>query len=578
MTGYFGPESGGHNFCNLQLNLGNRYIWCLTLSTMPRLLKNDTVRLLEASVEALGLAQLGICAFRKDQLKIEQVRYSPELGLIGSTIELAMSAVLVQSLGKKSMYRDFAVGKYKTAAEILSDFRSLLRQSSSNILFLINGVNNSQEHIDRLLELTNRFNLIITSRANGLHNGFGLKYELVASLFQDVSEFLKLISCSTNIKPYLSKIPELVGIRIDKEVLIDDLYNKLKSSTNGQEQQELMSSLFLILPEIPINLPEWLEKFESFNVAPKKNDVVYLIDALEKANPVTLNKVSDSSSQLNVKIVGRDVEGAIPISAHFLKTEFTQIKDQFYADIATANGRLNNAQLDLPPKPSINYAFALGVNELKILENDTQFNGHQTWPFILEAVNVSKTNTSAPYWFLIRLTNDLGQLKSCLKKASKLGNSSLKKHVTMVLGGIEAIENEKSIAADSVFIEPIIKETLLLTTNIDKIEAVYQKNGLYGLPEEYKTDLEGFFSEQLSLSDLLTKLLEDTTLSETCKKYWIAKLTTIMPEKEDLPIFAAILSDASFQNAHTNIRKAFRAFDFANYGPKIENFKATQTK
>lgn len=104
---------------------------------MPKLLKNDTIRLLESSIESLGLAQTGICTFRKDQLKIEQVRYSAELGLMGSCVELAMSSFLIQSLGKRAIYKDYKTGRYKTGAEILSDFRSLLKQSSTNILFLI---------------------------------------------------------------------------------------------------------------------------------------------------------------------------------------------------------------------------------------------------------------------------------------------------------------------------------------------------------------------------------------------------------------------------------------------------------
>ncbi len=539
---------------------------------MPRLLKNDTIRLIEASVETLGLAQFGICTFRRDQLKIEQVRYSAEIGLIGSSIELLMSSILIQALGKKSIYRDYENGKYKTASEILNDFRALLRQSSSNILFLTNGINNPELHINKLLELTNRFQLIITSRANGLHNGYGLKYELVASLFQSVTEFIQLISQSINIKPYLAKVPELVGIKIDKDILIDDLYNKLNYSQNTQEQKSIISSLFLILPEIPKKLPEWVEKFESLKIAPKKNDIVYLIDALEKANPVALNKVTDTSNQLNVKIVGRDVEGAIPITAHFLKSEFTQIRDQFYADIATANGRLNNnQQLDLPPKSSIYNAIAFGVEGLQILEKGKKFTAHQTWPFILEAINVAKNNTPAPYWFLVRLTDDLGQLKSCLKRAMKYGNSSLKKNTIIVLSGIDAILQEKYIESNSILIEQIISDIDLFNNNLEKLESVYRKNGLNGLTPDYENDLNDFFSEDISVIDILTKIQHDENINFSCKKYWIAKLTSLMPEKEDLPILANILDNSEFQNSHTNIRKIFRARDFADYGPKIKS-------
>lgn len=538
---------------------------------MPRLLKNDTIRLIEASVEALGLAQMGICAFRKDQLKIEQVRYSAELGLIGSSIELAMSSILIQALGKKIIYRDFKSGRYKTGAEILKDFRSLLKQSSSNTLFLVNEVLNSDEHIAKLLELTNRFQLIIQSRANGLHSGFGLKYEIVASFFQDVSEFLKLIGSSHNFKPYLAKIPELVGIQIDKKVLIDELYQNLKETSSPEDQTNIISSLFLILPEVPKDLPIWMDKFDNIKIAPKKNDVVYLIDALEKANPVSLNKVTDGSQALNVKIVGRDVDGAIPISAHFLKSEFTQIKDQFYADIATANGRINNKQLDLPPKSSIYNAFSIGLIDSKILELDKKLNGHQSWPFVIEALNVPKNNTTAPYWFLIRETNDLGQLKSSLKKAQKLGNSTLKKNITMVLGGIEAIENDTPIEAKSIFISKTLNDINVFNNHLENVERVYRKNGLYGLDDKYKQEFENLFNENIALGELLQKILLDQNITESIKKYWLTKLTLIMPEMQDLPVLASILIDKDLSVAHTNIRKVMRAYDFYNYGPKVKS-------
>lgn len=539
---------------------------------MPRLLKNDTVRLIEASIEFLGLAQVGICAFRRDQLKMEHVRYSPEIGLIGSAIELAMSSVLIQALGKKSIYRDYKNGKYKTASEILSDFRTLLRQSSSNILFLSNGIANSSDHINQIVDLTNRFQLIIVGRANGLHNGYGMNYDLVASLFQNVSKFLNLISESNNYKPYLTKIPELVGIKIDTEVLIEDLYRRFNNTEKLDEQKSILSSLFLILPEIPKDMPEWISKFENIKIAPKKTDIVYLINALENANPVALKKVTDGTESLNVKIVGRDVDGAIPISAQFLKTEYTQIRDQFYADIATANGRLNNNdQLDLPPKESIYNAFSYDLNDLKILDGDKKFTALQSWPFIIEAINIPKNNTNAPYWFMIRKTDNLNQLKSCLKKAAKFGNSSLKKNTTLVLGGIEAIEKNESISTDSIFLQKILKDINNLNSQLEKFEKLYRKNGLNGLTDSYIPFLNELFDESISVGPILEKLIKDEEIEENSKRYWIAKLTTIMPEIQDFPILSVILNDDKFKNAHTNIRKAYRAFDFNIYGPKVKS-------
>ena len=226
---------------------------------------------------------------------------------------------------------------------------------------------------------------------------------------------------------------------------------------------------------------------------------------------------------------------------------------------------------DLPPKSSIYNALAFGVEGLQILEKGTKFTAHQSWPFIVEAINVAKNNTTAPYWFLIRLTDDLGQLKSCLKKAIKYGNSSLKKNIIIVLGGIEAIEQEKYIESNSIFIQQIISDTEMFNNNLDKLESVYRKNGLNGLTPDYENDLNDFFSEDISVIDILTKIQQDENLNITCKKCWVAKLTSLMPEKEDFPILANILDNSEFQNAHTNIRKVFRARDFADHGPKIKS-------
>lgn len=538
---------------------------------MPRLLKQDSLRLLEASIESLGLAQIGICSFRRDQLKVEQVRYSAEIGLIGSSIELMMSSILIQALGKKVIFKDIKKGAYKTASEILSDFRTLLNQASPNTLFLVNGVKDIDLHFQKLLNHTNRFQIIIKSRANGLHNGYGLKYEIVASFFQNVSEFIRLVGLSNNFKPYLSKIPELIGIKIDKEILIDDLYQQLQSTMNIDEQSSLLSSLFLVLPEIPQDLPEWLDKFESIKIAPKKNDVVYLIDALEKANPVTLNKVSAQGRALKVNIVGKNIEGAIPISTQNLKSEFTQFNDQFMADIANANGRINDKQLDLPPKSSINYVFAEGLRELDILDKDNKFTAHQTWPFIVQALKVNSTITTFPYWFLVRETKDLGQLKSCLKRAQKLGNKALKQNISQALLGIESIETNKPVDSNIGFISAILKDVEKFSNELEKVERVYAKNGLNGLGSDFEIDFTNLFSEKITIGVLLHKILIDENVSVLSKKYWVAKLTPILPEAQDLPILAKILNDSGFDNSHTNIRKAFRAYDFNNFGPKVIN-------
>lgn len=58
---------------------------------MPRLLKKDAIRLLEASVESLNLALVGLGLPQRVTLKEVSAQYSGAIGLIGASVELAMA-------------------------------------------------------------------------------------------------------------------------------------------------------------------------------------------------------------------------------------------------------------------------------------------------------------------------------------------------------------------------------------------------------------------------------------------------------------------------------------------------------
>lgn len=538
---------------------------------MPKLLKKDSIRLIEASIEALGLAQIGICTFRREDLKIGCVRYAAEIGLIGSSIELAMNSVLVQAFGGQFLIKEeLGKSRYKTASEILHDFRNLLKQSSAVTFFLVNGISDCDKHISELISLTNRFQIIITGRAHGLHSGIGLSYEITASLFQEVSRFLKLLSESNNFKPYLHKVPELIGIQIDKNILVDDLYRRVNQSNDINEQKIIISSLFLILPEIPQDLPQWTENFQSFNIAPKKNDIVYLINALERANPVSLKKVKDGANTINVKIVSGDNTDAIPIAQHYLKTAFTQLKDQIYSSISLANGQLESGTLDLPPISFIYKMFSIDLNKSDILDEGEEFTAHQSWPFIVSALNVAKNNINAPIWFIIRKTGDLGQLKALLTKASKLGNESLKNNIQIVIDGLESIKNGKVVDTHSSFYNNLLVQSRKFEEYLDTFCKAYSKNKNYELKGDYIDFLNHLFEEEIYVSVLLKKIISDNNLSIESKKYWVSQLSQVMPTLDDLPTLIEILANKEFANSHTNIRKVLRSYDFYLYGPKIK--------
>lgn len=535
---------------------------------MPKSVKSDTIRLLESSVEALGLAQTGICTFRKDQPKIKSVRYSAEIGLIGASVELSMSAILFEALGKKALFRG---EKYKTASEVLSDFRKLLNQSSPNIKFLVKNIDKPEEHIKKLISLTDRFKVIIIGRANGLHFGQGLSYEVTTSLFQDASSFLKKLSKSKNLQPYLPTIPELVGIKLDKTVVVSELYNRFNNSTDKNEQTRLLSSLFLILPEVPNHLPSWFERFSSVNIAPKKSDIVYLIDALEKANPVSLKRVKDGSGIINVNI-SKD-PNALPIAPHYLRASFTQFKDQVLSDIGSANGRFTENHLDLPPTETVYKLFSIFPNQVSVLFGKEDLTAHEAWPFILKAIRVPSNNTTGPLWFLIRKTNDLGQLISILKKASTLGNQTLINNTDSIISGIDAILNDKTIDTSINYYATINSDIELLSSNLDKLRSFPNGKIKHLLPEEYAPFLQSLFKQESDQLELIRKILDDKELSLETRKYWLFKLTSILPWNEDIELLSEtmiqILNQKELASCHTWVRKMFRVIDFNNYGPKV---------
>ena len=111
---------------------------------MPALLKRDTIRLLEASVESLHLTVSSLGAPKRTELRQESASFATEIGLIGSAAEMAMAACNAQALGPSALVAPN--GQFKTFREILADFRSLIRLSTPVSDFLTTGIKDPGEH------------------------------------------------------------------------------------------------------------------------------------------------------------------------------------------------------------------------------------------------------------------------------------------------------------------------------------------------------------------------------------------------------------------------------------------------
>lgn len=287
-----------------------------TKNTMPRLLKKDTIRLLEASIESLNLAILGLGLPKRTELKDDSVRYASSIGLIGTAAELAMSATLVQTGNQKSL--TLPSGQFKTGGMILDDFRKLLRDAPPSVGYLTKGVSDVAQHRRTLVNRCSGFKRLIVARAGGLHAGIGPEREVCVLLAKEVSTFLNDLSKSDRIRSYIPVIPEAPDAIIERSAIIEDLDRRLSTSEDVDEQGRLLSAIYLILPDIPKEPPEWLEAITRVAVAPREKDVVYLLSALSKAVPGCLRRVSKAGDGISV-VVRPDDPNALPIRPEYLR-------------------------------------------------------------------------------------------------------------------------------------------------------------------------------------------------------------------------------------------------------------------
>ena len=264
---------------------------------------------------------------------------------------------------------------------------------------------------------------------------------------------------------------------------------------------------------------------------------------------------------------------ALPIEPQYLKKSFRDIKDRLYADIGTANGRLDQKQFDAPPIESVYEMFAFPYHVIGITQQeDEQLSAAETWPLVASSLTYS--GTLGPYWYFVRKTADLGQLESYINRAAKYAGKTLKNGIKEFKPYIEKMRKEIPLSKNDKQISVLLSE--------------YEKSGkkkkkLIDLSEKYigkekelcqeaQDDLQKFMEEELHVGDLLIKLVENVYSFQTEKsqKYWARTLCECATELEDARGLYAVISETNFSSAYTAVRKAFRIIDFINYGPKLE--------
>ncbi|MCI5227033.1 MAG: hypothetical protein D3918_10350 [Candidatus Electrothrix sp. AX2] len=367
-------------------------------------------------------------------------------------------------------------------------------------------------------------------------------------------------------------IPKCLLYKIDRTLILEDLAAKLNQA-NEEDKPRLLASIYLVLPEVPKDEPEWLSTFEKVSIAPAKNDVTYLTQVLSTALPATLIRTSSENGDFLPVTVKTDDPNALPISSFHLKRKHSNLRDQWYTDIANANGRMDNGVLDLPPQLTVAEVFAIGLEDAGIMV-DKQFGPHESWLFIVASMNTS--GTCGPYWFLVKKTKDLGQLKAQLEKAQqRIASKKIIQNINECISGINIfLKKQEGSGQDINWIDKI-KSDIVDTSKkrasiMNKIE--HSKENERTLPSSLAKKLTCCLQENKPYTKIYDALLhpeDDAFMDDGALKYWCRILAEGSQYLSEAAPLVSILAKKELAPAHTAARKALRRIDFHEFGPNL---------
>jgi hypothetical protein len=184
--------------------------------------------MLEASMDALHTAVNRLTKTRRHEIREYSSENAVSIGLIGVSVELAMTACLIHAHGLNIQKRES--GNFKSFPEILSDFRKLIAEARPISDFLVEGISNPSLHRQELKSRVVDFGILSTARAGGLHAGKGPNTEAAIHKASEIIDFLKCLSKSNKIKPYLEQIPDLKLQTKDRTLILENIARKVNNS------------------------------------------------------------------------------------------------------------------------------------------------------------------------------------------------------------------------------------------------------------------------------------------------------------------------------------------------------------
>lgn len=537
---------------------------------MPKFMKNSAIKLLDGGIETYNLSLFGLALPAIKTRRTAETKYAPILGLLGASVELIVKACLVQAKGDSAMYKnnDISSGVYKFGSDVFKEFRVGLRDSNPEFAFVLKS-EKSEGQKQELLSMIAKFELLLQLRAQGLHAGQGCSRDVLIALVNDVYSFILILSSGKKMGAYLRNIPTPELPIRDREAILEDLSRRLTNTKDINLKADCLRSMYLVLPYIPEVQPDWLTVFDKFQVAlPQEQDLSYLIRTLTEARSIYLLKTRGGKEGIPVRIDNSNSE-ALPIAVQNLKRELNSIPDKFNNDVLTANTRLEENRLDLPIDDFIIDLYSIGIKSSGILISpNSMLTAQQVWAFVAAAIQTQ--GTPRPYWFMIKLCNELPKLKSVLLRIKEIGNAFYRKRIDIVIEGIDALIENREIRfdkKDSLYIELInyFKDSIKASQTNQFTPANIKK---YPLSINVSKDLSRYLNGTSSPGIALTNILANSALPENDKKV-ARQLMSLCNRYKDRNGLIAVLRTTPLEGYKSVARKMIYYTDFITNGPPI---------
>lgn len=535
---------------------------------MPRLLKSETARRLRVGQRSLSTAFSLLSTPKSVSHEADKSDGAIELGLIGIGAELAISACLYEILGPGAIIRK-DTGFYITAGEALAKFRVTLSSGIPRLSLLTQGMASATSHLKALDHACAGFKVLFTSRAAAVHAGQGASNDVVFCVGKDVAGFFELLAASPKWKPYLKDAPAVPALPKERTIIAQELAAAVKGKDKAAVGVAL-TNIFLVLPDLSEEAPEWLSALERVHVNAKPNDISVLLKSLENATVGDLMKVGKGASGIATKI-DPDNPYAVPIYIAGMKKKFENASDTWNAYVGTANAEIEKGVLSLPPIAALYGFSAIGIDGIGLPAEETSegLPAHVVWPFIASALNYN--GTKGPCFFLARsLRSDAsGQLAALLKKAgakSGILNKALKDYQSL----LDVTVAKQPAPTSSTISAGLAKSGTTRDEKRQNLEDVLLERREI-TPVELKKKYDQLilaFLQSDSVGACITAVVEGKIDFKGEKVAVLRLLIAAASDREDIAPLARIIGDNDLKAVSTPARKAIAEIDHALYGPQ----------